>query len=309
MTEPANNTQLIADFIAYLRIERGAAEHTVLAYSSDLRRLFAFLKERDRTPLCVSRDDLRAFLSSLHDAGLSGSGVARRFATIRSFYRFARYAGKIGANPTNGIRVPKFHRRLVENIPDVEVSKLIEQLEAQHESPIALRNCAMIYTLYDSGLRVSELISLRLVDLNFSQAALRVIGKGDKQRLAPLSPPQTTALKAYLERGRPALMGHRPEHGIVFVNAPSRHRQYGGFPLTRQTPFDIVQRLGLAVLGRKIHPHQLRHSFGSTLIEHGADPRHVQALMGHVDIDTTMRYVHVDLRTLKEVHLRTHPRG
>jgi site-specific recombinase XerD len=130
-----------------------------------------------------------------------------------------RYAGKISANPANGIRVPKLHRRLVENIPDVEVSKLIEHLEAQRESPIALRDCAMIYTLYDSGLRVSELISLRLVDLNFSCAALRVIGKGDKQRLAPLSPPQILALKAYLERSRPALIGDRPEHGVVFVNA------------------------------------------------------------------------------------------
>jgi integrase/recombinase XerD len=300
---------MLSEFVEYLRVERGAAENTVLSYSSDLRRLFAFLNERGQTPFSAGRDDLRAFLSSLHNEGLSGSSIARRFATVRSFYRFLRYAGKISANPANGIRVPKLHRRLVENIPDVEVSKLIEHLEAQRESPIALRDCAMIYTLYDSGLRVSEMISLRLVDLNFSCAALRVIGKGDKQRLAPLSPPQILALKAYLERSRPALIGDRPEHGVVFVNARSRHWFYGGLPLTRQTPFDIVQRLGLAVLGRKIHPHQLRHSFGSTLIEHGADPRHVMALMGHADIETTMRYCHVDLRTLKEIHFRTHPRG
>jgi integrase/recombinase XerD len=300
---------MLSEFVDYLRIERGSAENTVISYSSDLRRLFVFLEERDRSPLCASRDDLRAFLAALHDAGLSGAGVARRFATVRSFYRFLRYVGKISVNPTAGIRVPKFHKRLIENVPDLEVAKLIDHLDAQRESPMMLRDRALLYTLYDSGLRVSELISLRLMDLDFSQAALQIIGKGDKQRLAPLSPPQMTALKAYLERGRPALMGDRPEHGIVFVNAPSRPWRYGGFPLTRQTPFDIIQRLGLAVLGRKIHPHQLRHSFGSTLIEHGADPRAVQALMGHADIETTMRYVHVDLRTVKEVHSRTHPRG
>jgi len=301
---------MLNKFVDYLRVERCAAESTILTYSSDLRRLFAFLKERDRTPLCASRDDLRAFLSSLHDAGLSGSGVARRFATVRSFYRFLRYAGTIGANPTNGIRVPKFQKRLVESIPDLDVSKLIDHLEAQRESPIVLRDRAMIYTLYGSGLRVSELISLRSADLDFRRQALTVIGKGDKQRLAPMSPPQAVALKAYLERGRPALMADRPEHGVLFVNAPARPWYGGGgFPLTRQTPFDIVQRLGLALLGRKIHPHQLRHSFGSTLIEHGADPRHVQALMGHADIETTMRYVHVDLRTIKQVHSHTHPRG
>jgi integrase/recombinase XerD len=300
---------MLNEFVDYLRIERGAAENTVLNYSSDLRRLFAFLETRDRTPISASRDDLRAFLSSLHDAGLCGSGVARRFATVRTFYRFLRYAGKIQANPTHGIRIPKYHRRLVTSIPDVEVLKLIGHLERQRESSIALRDTATIYTLYDSGLRVSELITLRLVDLNFGQAAVRVIGKGDKQRLAPMSPPQAAALKAYLERGRPALMGDRPEHGIVFVSAPSRAWQKGGKPLSRQTPFDIVQSLGLAVLDRKIHPHQLRHSFGSTLVEHGADPRAVQALMGHADIETTMRYVHVDLRTVKDVHGRTHPRG
>jgi integrase/recombinase XerD len=232
---------------------------------------------------------------------------------VRVFYRFLRYAGKIPGNPTRGIRAPTFRLRLIQSIPDVDVAKLLDYLAKQPESPIVLRDRAMIQTLYDSGLRVSELLSLRLIDLDFSQAALRVIGKGDKQRLAMMSPPQAVALKAYLERGRPVLMGNQPEHGIVFVNAPSILRQTpyrpGGAPLTRQTPFLIVQKLGRDVLGRNIHPHQLRHSFGSTLIEHGADPRNVQALMGHADIETTMRYVHVDMRTIKEVHSKCHPRG
>jgi site-specific recombinase XerD len=241
-----------------------------------------------------------------------------------------RYVGKIGANPTRGIRAPKVHQRLIENIPDAEVAKLLAHLAGQPESPIVLRNRAMIQTFYDSGLRVSELISLRLIDLMFQEPgmALRVIGKGNKQRLAPMSPPQAAALAAYLERGRPALMGGRPEHGVVFVNAPrgfnrpgtqgfsrplgedcSHAAIPGGAPLYRAGVFKIVRQLGRDVLGRDIHPHQLRHSFGSTLIEHGADPRNVQALMGHADIETTMRYVHVDLRTIKEVHSTTHPRG
>jgi integrase/recombinase XerD len=303
------NDSDLSQFVDYLRIERGAAGNTVLAYSRDLRRLFAFLKRRGQIPAAATRDDIRAFLASLCKLGLSGSGIARRFATVRSFYSFMRYAGKIGANPTRGIRAPKFHLRLVENIPDPEVAKLLAHLARQPESPIVLRNRAMIQTFYDCGLRVGELISLRLIDLQGS--ALRVIGKGDKQRLVPVSPPQAKALGAYLERGRPALMGNSPEHGIVFVNAPRGfgHAQPGGMPLTRGGVFLIVQQLGQDVLDRKIHPHQLRHSFGSTLIEHGADPRNVQALMGHADIETTMRYVHVDLRTIKEVHSRTHPRG
>jgi site-specific recombinase XerD len=150
-----------------------------------------------------------------------------------------------------------------------------------------------------------------LVDLQLSLSTLRVIGKGDKQRLLPMSPPQAVALSAYLERGRAALMGNRPDHEIVFVNSPRGFHSSapGGVRLSRAGVFQIVQRLGRNVLGRDIHPHQLRHSFGSTLIEHGADPRTVQALMGHADIETTMRYVHVDMRTIKEVHSRTHPRG
>ncbi len=307
----------IGEFIDYLRIERGAAENTILAYTSDLRRLLAFLETRGPIPLaCATREDVRAFLATLIDAKLSGSGVARRFATVRVFYRFLRYAGKIPANPTRGIRAPKFHLRLIQSVPDADVTRLLDYLAKQPESPIMLRDRAMIQTLYDSGLRVSELLSLRLIDLDFSQSALRVIGKGDKQRLAMMSPPQAVALKAYLERGRSVLMGNRPEHGIVFVNAPSflwfgreQRPKSGGAPLTRQTPFLIVQKLGRAVLGRNIHPHQLRHSFGSTLIEHGADPRSVQALMGHADIETTMRYVHVDMRTIKQVHSKCHPRG
>jgi integrase/recombinase XerD len=309
----------IGEFIDYLRVERGAAKNTVLAYTRDLRRLLAFLETRGHTLGCATREDVRAFLTTLIDAKLSGSGIARRFATVRVFYRFLRYAGKIPANPTRGIRAPRFRLRLIQSVPDTDVAKLLDYLAKQPESPIVFRDRAMIQTLYDSGLRVSELLSLRLIDLDFSQAALRVIGKGDKQRLAMMSPPQAVALKAYLERGRPVLMGNRPEHGIVFVNAPSFLRlgreqcpspyQPGGAPLTRQALFLIVQKLGRAVLGRNIHPHQLRHSFGSTLIEHGADPRNVQALMGHADIETTMRYVHVDMRTIKQVHSKCHPRG
>ena len=299
----------IGEFVDYLQIERGLSENTILAYSADLQRLGDFLELRGHNPADATRDDIRAFLASLSDdAKLSASSAARRFATVRVFYRFMRYASKIPANPTRGIRAPRFHLGLIESVPDADVSKLLAHLFKLPESPSLLRDRAMIQTLYDSGLRVSELISLRICDLNFSQAALRVIGKGDKQRLAPMSPPQADALKAYLERGRQALMGNRPEHGIVFVNAPNVSRG-GGAPLTRQTPFLLVQKLGRDVLGRNIHPHQLRHSFGSTLVEHGADPRTVQALMGHADIETTMRYVHVDLRTLKEVHSRCHPRG
>jgi integrase/recombinase XerD len=295
----------LSEFIDHLRVERGAAENTILAYSRDLRRLFAFLKTRDHGPLSATRDDIRAFLAFLFDSELTATGVARSFSTVKSFYRFMRYVGKIGANPTRGIRAPKFHQRLIESIPDAEVAKLLAHLAGQPESPIVLRNQAMIQTFYDSGLRVGELISLRLIDLMFQEPGMALRGKGNKQRLAPMSPPQAAALAAYLERGRPALMRSRPEHGIVFVNA----RRPRGRHLSRQGVFKIVCELGRNELGRDIHPHQLRHSLGSTLIEHGADPRNVQALMGHADIETTMRYVHVDLRTIKEVHSTTHPRG
>jgi site-specific recombinase XerD len=170
---------------------------------------------------------------------------------------------------------------------------------------MVLRDRAIIQCFYGSGLRSAELRSLRLSDVRAS--ALRVIGKGDKQRLVPMNPPQAAALQAYLDHGRPKLMKGRHEHDIVFVSASNYRR--GGESLCRQGVYQLIRQLGREVLGRDIHPHQLRHSFGSTLIEHGADPRNVQALMGHADIETTMRYVHVDLRTIKEVHSKTHPRG
>jgi integrase/recombinase XerD len=234
---------------------------------------------------------------------------------VRSFYRFMRYSGVIPATPHAGIRAPKFHHKLVENVPDADVEKLIAHLSAQPETALVLRDRAILQTFYDSGLRVSELTTLKLSDPQFVEAdmAIRVIGKGDKERLVPMSPPQAEALKAYLERGRPALMGEQPpEHELVFVGGPSGRDgtgRPGGSPLTRQWIYKIIQRLGCTVLGRSIHPHQLRHSFGTTLIQHGADPRNVQALMGHADINTTMRYVHVDMRMIKEVHSKTHPRG
>jgi integrase/recombinase XerD len=306
---PNNTAPEIEEFIDYLRIERGLSENTITSYSFDLCRLVSFLETRGRSPIDASRDDIRAYLVSLCDSKLSGNSAARHYAAVRVFYKFLRYAGKVPATATRGIRAPKIHLGLVESVPDADVAKMLGHLAALPESPIVLRDRAMIQTFYDSGLRVSELISLRMSDLDFRQEALRVIGKGDKQRLAPMSPPQANGLKAYLERGRPALIREQKEHGILFVSAPYKGGKGGGHSLTRQWLFLTVQRLGRAVLGRSIHPHQLRHSFGSTLVEHGADPRTVQALLGHADIDTTMRYVHVDLRTLVETHTNCHPRG
>jgi site-specific recombinase XerD len=276
-----------------------------------LERFIAFLNTRHKSLKSARRADIRGFLAYLFDSGLTASGVANRYAAVRSFYRFMRYSGVIPATPHAGIRAPKFHHKLVENVPDADVEKLITHLSAQPETALVLRDRAILQTFYDSGLRVSELITLKLSDPQFVEAdmALRVIGKGDKERLVPMSPPQAKALKAYLERGRPALMGEQPpEHEVVFVGGPGG-RAGTGRPLIRQRVYQIIQRLGRAVLGRSIHPHQLRHSFGTTLIQHGADPRNVQALMGHADIDTTMRYVHVDMRMIKEVHSKTHPRG
>jgi integrase/recombinase XerD len=298
----------LSQFLDYLRVERAAAENTIVTYSRHLKRFFGFLEIHGKGPKSTTRDDVRAYLASLYAAGLSGSGVAHRYAVVRSFYRFMRYSGVLQAMPTRGIRTPKFHAVLVEHIPDPDVTKMLAHLAGLSESPIVLRNRAMIQMFYDCGLRVSELRSLRLVDMQLSLSTLRVIGKGDKQRLLPVSPRLAEALRAYLERGRPSLMGDRPEHGIVFVNARQPGGAAGG-TLSRMGIFRIVRQLGRDVLGRDIHPHQLRHSFGSTLIEHGADPRNVQALMGHADIETTMRYVHVDMRTIKEVHRTTHPRG
>jgi len=296
-------------FVSYLRIERSASEHTVAMYSADLRMFCTFL---GRGPVSASRDDIRRFLASQCDLQLAPNTIARRFQTIRSFYKFLRYSGMVRVDPSRGIRAPKWRLPLIENVPDPDVAKLIAYLAEQPESPTVLRDRAMIQTLYDSGLRVGELITLRLADLDFTGMSVLAIGKGNKQRLAPMSPPQALALTAYLERGRPVFMRGHAEHGIVFVTAPGgphRMNTRGGHPLTRQRAFQIVQGLGQAVLGRDISPHKLRHSFGSTLIAHGADPRNVQALMGHSDLDTTMRYIHVDMGTVKAVHAKTHPRG
>jgi len=301
-------------FVDYLRVERGASGNTIASYKFDLLRFLTFIRERSHTPASADRDDFHAYIASLQDSGLHGNSVARHFQATRSFYKFLRYSGVARKDPTRRVRAPRFRLSLVDGLTDGEVDKIIAHLSEEPEratrlqTAIQLRNHAIVQTFYGSGLRVSELTGLRLEDLMFPEMMIRVIGKGDKQRLAVMSPPQATALVEYLRRGRRTLLSNHKESGALFLAGPGGRRG-GGYPLSRQMVFCMIRDIGRLVLDRSIHPHQIRHSFGTTLVSHGADLRNVQALMGHADIDTTMRYIHVDMREVLATHSTTHPRG
>ncbi len=286
-------------FLACARVEKGLAAHTVSSYSFDLKDFFEFFRSR-HLAWPPTAGDLRAYLDSLYGAGLSPRTVARRLSALRQFFRFLLLEGRIGEDPTALLAAPRLWR----NLPKYLTASQVEALLAapQPDSPRGLRDRAMLETLYATGLRVSELVSLRLTDLNLELGFVRVTGKGGKQRLVPVGSKAQEALRAYLQAGRPALLkGRASAH--VFVTAR-------GGAMTRQAFWILLRNYGRqAGIFQKLSPHVLRHSFATHLLEGGAGLRSVQAMLGHADISTTEIYTHVMRTRLKSVVDQHHPRS
>jgi integrase/recombinase XerD len=280
-------------FLALLAARR--APRTVDAYRRDLTALAAWL---GRPLASVSTEELERYLAELRAAGLSSATIARRTAAVRSFFRHLVLLGARRDNPAAELELPRRTRRLPRTLSPGEAERLIEA--AAGTSPRALRDAALVELLYGAGLRVGEAVALERGGIDLEQRLVRCLGKGGKERLVPIGRQAVEALRRYLARGRPHLdRRRRPE---LFLNA------HGG-PLTRAGVFLILRRLaGRAGLEpERVHPHLLRHSFATHLLEGGADLRSVQEMLGHADLSTTELYTHVSDRRRRELYFRAHP--
>lgn len=285
----------------HVRIARGLSRNTLLAYQRDVAAFQRYLRDRRVYDVREMVPPLLAgFLDHLHQAGLASSSRARALAAVRSLFRFLKQEGVVTANPTVSLRSASRARRLPKTLSPEEVTRLLDL--PSRPLPEEHRDRAMVEVLYATGVRVSELISLRVDQCNLDVGYVGITGKGDKQRVVPIGRPAVEALQAYLLVARPALLKQRSSR-YVFV---SRR----GTPLTRQAFWKLLraraQRAGIA---RIPSPHMLRHSFATHLLQRGADLRSVQAMLGHADIATTQIYTHVDASQLKKVHTACFPRN
>lgn len=292
------------EFLSHLTVERGASRNTLAAYRRDLRAYQSLLESRGvDDPATATREDVGVFVVALQSRGLAPASVERAVAAVKSFHKFLVREGIAQDHPAGRVRLPKKPSRL----PDVVSIEDVERLLSQPfpEDPAGMRDRAMLETLYGCGLRVSELVSLDLLDVDLNESMLRVRGKGDKDRVVPIAGVAAAAIDEYLEHGRSHLRAKRSrstaDPSAVFVNVR-------GGRLTRQAVFGVVKRYGGRV-GLDIHPHTLRHSFATHLLEGGADLRALQEMLGHADISTTQVYTHVGIAHLREEYLSTHPRA
>jgi integrase/recombinase XerD len=296
---------LLLDFLAYLEFERGLSRNTLEAYRSDLLQFGEWLGRTGHDPLAVGHTELSAFASEIA-AGRDDKPPAapatlqRKVACLRSFYRHLRRTAVLTSDPTAHLRAPKQSRKLPQVLSRDEVAELLRQ--PRGTEPAALRDRALLETMYACGLRASEAIDLEVGDVDLEAGILRARGKGSKERLVPVGSAASSALGAYLQRGRARLVGDRWESRL-FVN------QRGG-GLTRQGLYKIVQRhAASAGLAAKMSPHTLRHSFATHLLAGGCDLRSLQEMLGHADIATTQLYTHLSAERLKDVYFDAHPRA
>lgn len=287
-------------FADHLALERGLSDRTVSAYHRDLDRLVEFLLSRGvGDPSGVSPAHLREYLYHLKDLGLAPASIRRAIASTRTYFAFLLGEGVLADDPTDRLEAPGGWRRLPGVLPVETALRLVEAPDP--DSPVYWRDRAVLETLYSSGMRVSELVGLRLADLDLDEGAARVRGKGDRERMVPLGGAALQALERYLSRIRPGLEKGRGE-GAVFLN------RRGG-PLSRMAVWRIVREAAdRAGVSQRVSPHTLRHSFATHLLEGGADLAAVQELLGHADISTTQVYTHLDREYLRSVHRQYHPR-
>ena len=295
------STDLIDAFCDQVWLQDGLAASSLASYRRDLAAWAAWLERRDRTLLGAQRVDIDAYLADQFRAKAKATSVSRRLSALRRFYALQMQQGILIADPTLRVRAPKLPRRLPKNLSEAEVEALLAVPDTA--TTLGLRDRAMLETLYATGLRVSELVGLTLAQVSLDMGVVRVVGKGNKERLVPLGEEAIRWLKLYLASARPELIGSG-KSSALFVTARRA-------PLTRQAFWALVKRIGAkaGISAARLSPHVLRHAFATHLLNHGADLRVVQLLLGHADITTTTIYTHVARERLKQLHARHHPRG
>jgi integrase/recombinase XerD len=292
---------LLDQFLHYLTVEKGLAKKTLEAYSHDLNRFLDYLQEkRIEDVLGATKLDVRAFLLTLRVRKLSNKTIVRNLVAIRTFFRFLTQEGKLESNPVEDLESPQLAKTLPEILSLREVEELLEAPKPQ--TPLGIRDQSMLEMLYATGMRVSELVSLQMNQLNLEGGYVLLFGKGSKERAVPLGAEAIKRVSDYLKGARQILLKGK-ESPFLFLNRSGRK-------MSRQVFWKKIKTYGRrAGIRKKITPHLLRHSFASHLLARGADLRSVQMLLGHADISTTQIYTHVTGARLKQVHKRHHPRG
>jgi integrase/recombinase XerD len=314
--ETARNLPLLKDYQAYLRVEKGLRPLTCEAYDGDLKTFAEFIEGRHGVLLTATQQDVAAFLEHLRGHGIDSRSSARKLSCLRGFYKWLLLDRRIHHDPTVNIESPKAWKVLPKSLAESEVAGMLEQAQIKAEHPQAratfLRDRAILELLYAGGLRVSEVTDLATSDLALDLGRVQVRGKGDKERIVPLGRSALEALEIYLREGRQHLARISSARKSTSARNPSAARQGSsslflslrGMPLTRQWIWHLVK-----TANPDASPHRLRHSCATHMVEHGADLRSVQLLLGHADISTTQVYTHLALGRLKEVYRHFHPRS
>jgi len=302
----AGNALLIREYCAYLRIEKGMRPATGEAYERDLLQFAEQVESADRLLSTALQEDVSGFMERLRGHGVESRSIARKLSCLRGFYRWLLLDKRITYDPTLNIETPSAWKVLPKSLAEKEVGEMLERTAVAAEHPeadaLALRDHAILELLYAGGLRVGELCALREEDLHLDQARAQVCGKGDKERIVPLGDKAVAALEQYLQRGRPLLL--RAGQGKAKRIERALFLSVRGHALTRQWVWEMVR-----ATNKHASPHKLRHSCATHMVEHGADLRSVQTLLGHADISSTQVYTHVAMERLKQVHRMHHPRG
>lgn len=306
--------RLLEQFLTHIGVERGLAQSTVDAYASDLRRYLDWLEARGvHGPSAVTRQDVEDYVADLDAAGESGSSKARRLASIHAFHQFALAQQAVASDVAATVKAPKGAGTLPDVLTVDEVARLLEAVPqpggagvAGVEDAVLVRDRALLELMYATGARVSEIVGADIDDMDFDEHVIRVTGKGSKQRLVPVGGYACQALRRYLDEARPVLERRKrsgTERRALFLNKR-------GCRLSRQSVWEVVKAAGeRAHIAKPLHPHTLRHSFATHLIQGGADVRTVQELLGHASVTTTQIYTHVSPESLIEAYLTAHPRA
>ena len=293
-------TQLLDQFLDGIWLESGLSANTLAAYRTDLLTFQIWLEKKGLALDEATRADLLAYLAANVRSGLSPRSSARHLSTLRRFYRYLLIQGRTQADPTADVRSPVIGRPLPKNISEQGVEKLLST--PPRDTALGSRDRAMLETMYASGLRVSELVGLTLNELDLTTGLVRVVGKGGRERIVPLGEEASESLREYLGQARSDLLKTQLTDA-VFV------KRRGG-PMTRQAFWQLIKRYAQqAGIGAEFSPHSLRHAFATHLLNHGADLRSVQMLLGHTDLSTTQIYTHVARARLQSLHGTHHPRG
>lgn len=293
--------ELTKDFLHYLKLERGLSDNTISSYERDLVKFSAWADENNIKAIYATGTDLRKGVQHFSEEGLAQSSQSRLVSTIRAFYKFLLFENYVDEDPSEQIVSPKISRKLPDIISENEISKIIDAIDLSEEQ--GERNRAILEVLYGCGLRVSELTNLRISDLFFDQNLIRIIGKGNKERIVPINSEAQKCIRIYKDEVRVFQNILKGEEDILFLNRRGKR-------LTRAMIFTIVRTLTeKAGIRKKVSPHTFRHSFASHMVNRGADIRIVQDLLGHSSITTTEIYTHLDQRKIREAFEHFHPRS